>query len=77
MRTHGCQPVTSKFRLETVPVIELIESLLADAHQAGYGGNTFHYDTWRSEGAPQAALLDESLPAPRRHGCADRRTCPC
>jgi hypothetical protein len=59
LKKQGRQPVTSKFRLETVPVVELIESLLAEAHHRGYGGNTFQYDTWRSQGAPEAALRDE------------------
>ena len=61
-RTHqecGLTPQRCEFALEEIPLIDLIESLLLQAHDLGQAGNTFEYEAWRADGAPEAALRQE------------------
>jgi hypothetical protein len=59
IRKLGLTPARCEFALEEIPLIDLIESLLLEAHDLGYAGNTFQYEAWRAEGAPEAALRAE------------------
>jgi hypothetical protein len=59
LRDRGINPARCEFALGKIPVIELIESLLLEAHDKGQGGNTFEYEAWRAEGAPEAPLRAE------------------
>jgi hypothetical protein len=58
LRMNGGAPASATFRLEEIPVIELIESVIVGAHldrglsQSGL----FDYDAWRAAGSPEAPL---------------------
>jgi hypothetical protein len=57
LRRCGLQPPRCEFALVEIPLIELIESLLVEAHVRG--DRAFDYEAWRAEGAPEARLRAE------------------
>jgi hypothetical protein len=54
LRQHGLQPTRCEFALQEIPLIDLIESLLVEAHDRG--DRAFDYEAWRTEGAPEEPL---------------------
>jgi hypothetical protein len=58
IRNRGFQPPRCEFVLEEVPLIDLIESALAEAYY-DRGDRAFDYKAWRAEGAPEAPLRAE------------------
>ena len=59
IRKCGLSPARCEFALEEVPLNDLIESLILEAHDLGNARNTFQYEAWRADGAPVAALREE------------------
>jgi hypothetical protein len=57
LRQHGFQPARCEFALERIPLVDLIESLLLEAHDRG--DPAFDYEAWRAEGAREAPLRAE------------------
>jgi hypothetical protein len=57
LRQCGLQPARCEFSLVEIPLIELIESLLVEAHVRG--DRAFDYEAWRAEGASETSLRAE------------------
>ena len=57
LRQRGFKPARCEFALERIPLIDLIESLLVEAHDRG--DPAFDYDAWRAEGASEGPLRAE------------------
>ena len=66
LRRRGLQPPRCEFALEEIPLIDLIESLIVEAHFERGLQELWDYEAWRANGAPEAELranfahIDES-----------------
>jgi len=58
LKLRGHRPVQCRFSLHRVPVRDLIESLIVEAHldRGLRESGAFDYDAWRGAGAPEAPL---------------------
>lgn len=52
----GLDPASAKFRLWTVPTLELVESQLLEAHETGRTEGVWSYEDWVARGAPRSEL---------------------
>jgi hypothetical protein len=59
LRQRGLQPARCEFALVEAPLIDLIESVIVEAHLEGRLGQEFwDYEAWRAQGAPEAQLRE-------------------
>ena len=68
LRLRGFQPPRCEFALEDVPVIDLIESLIVEAHLERELHELWDYEPWRSDGAPEPSYMRSSPRSTRGAG---------